>query len=42
MEVRAVKDYIYTAKKQWMSGYHLGYEKVETWRFSITMAGYVM
>ncbi len=38
MKVRAVKDWEYKSVRQFLSGYHLGFERKPVWRFEIDMA----
>ncbi len=35
MRAKAVKSFEYIAQKQWISGYHLGYEQKDVWRVEI-------
>jgi hypothetical protein len=38
LKISTVKDYEYKSQKQWMSGFHLGYEREQIWRFKIDMS----
>ena len=38
MEAKAIKSFEYKQVRQWLSGYHIGYERKETWRVQIKTA----
>lgn len=38
MEVKAIKDSVYKSQRQWLSGFHVGYEREDVWRFQIEMS----